>query len=51
MIEVNTLDKYIKITLKNGGCIEDFICILLKNGYWVKTEYYGNKVHIYIKED
>ena len=50
MIIVDSNNRSIGITLKNSGCIEDFVSILLSNGYWVKRETYGEKVTVYIKE-
>ena len=51
MIIVDTNKRSISITLKNSGAVEDFVNILLFNGYWVKKETYGDKVTISIKEE
>ena len=40
-----------KIHLQKAGCVEDFVAILLSNGYTVKLKEKNNKIMIQISEE
>lgn len=50
-MEINKVFNCGEIHLKKAGCVEDFVAILLSNGYTVKLKEKNDKIIIQILEE